>query len=88
MVIEERYQKAKARVEDLSNDNEDLLKKILDVMNKVLESERLRFKAEENTKSVMEKVEVLEKELQEASTTLAGKDAELKIFVAADDAKI
>lgn len=88
MVIEERYQKAKARVEDLSNDNEDLLKKILDVMNKVLESERLRFKAEENTKSVMEKVEVLEKELQEARTALAGKDAELKFFVATDDAKI
>jgi len=86
MVIEERYQKAKARVEDLSNDNEDLLKKILDVMNKVLESERLRFKAEENTKSVMEKV--LEKELQEANTTLVGKDVELKNFVAADDAKI
>ena len=88
MVIEERYQKAKARVKDLSNDNEDLLKKILDVMNKVLESERLRFKAEENTKSVMEKVEVLEKELQEARTALARKDAELKIFVATDDAKI
>ena len=27
MVIEERYQAAKARVEELSNDNEDLLKK-------------------------------------------------------------
>ena len=41
MVIEERYQATKARAKELSNDNEDLLKKILDVMNKVSESERL-----------------------------------------------
>ena len=63
MVIEERYQAAKARVEELSNDNEDLLKKISDVMKKVLKSERLRFKVEENTKSIMERAEALEKEL-------------------------
>lgn len=63
MVIEERYQAAKARVEELSNDNEDLLKKISDVMKRVLKSERLRFKVEENAKSIMERVEALEKEL-------------------------
>ena len=63
MVIEERYQAAKARVEELSNDNEDLLKKISDVMKKVSKSERLRFEVEENAKSIMERVEALEKEL-------------------------
>ena len=63
MVIEERYQAAKARVEELSNDNEDLLKKISDVMKRVLKSERLRFEVEKNAKSIMERVEALEKEL-------------------------
>ena len=63
MVIEERYQAAKARVEELSNNNEDLLKKISDVMKRVLKSERLRFEVEENAKSIMERVEALEKEL-------------------------
>ena len=63
MVIEERYQAAKARVEELSNDNEDLLKKISDVMKKVSKSERLRFEVEENAKSIIERAEALEKEL-------------------------
>ena len=63
MVIEERYQAAKARVEELSNDNEDLLRKILDVMNKVSESKRLQFEVEENTKAITERAEALEKEL-------------------------
>nr|POE95671.1 hypothetical protein CFP56_32739 [Quercus suber] len=81
-------QAAKARVEELSNDNKDLLRKISDVMNKVFESERLRFEAEENTKAITERVEALKKELQEAMTALARKDAELKSCVAADDAKI
>lgn len=57
-------------------------------MNRVSESKRLRFEAEENTKAITERVEALEKELQEAKTALAGKDAELKSYVAADDAKI
>ena len=63
MVIEERYQVAKARVEELSNDNEDLLRKISDVMNKVSESKRLWFEVEENTKAITERAEALEKEL-------------------------
>lgn len=88
MVIKERYQAAKARAQELSNDNEDLLRKILDVMNKVSKFERLRFKAKENTKAITERAEALEKELQQARTTLAGKDAKLKRYVAADDAKI
>ena len=32
-------------------------------MNKVSESKRLRFEAEENTKAITERVEALEKEL-------------------------
>lgn len=44
MVIEERYQAVKARAEELSNDNKDLLRKISYVMNKVSESERMWFK--------------------------------------------
>nr|POE59920.1 hypothetical protein CFP56_03517 [Quercus suber] len=64
VVIEERYQANKARAKELSNDNEDLLKKISDVMNKVSKFERLRSKAEENTKSIMERAKALEKELK------------------------
>nr|POF09862.1 hypothetical protein CFP56_74742 [Quercus suber] len=41
VVIEERYQANKARAEELSNDNEDLLKKISDVMNKSQNSRAL-----------------------------------------------
>lgn len=41
MVMEERYLAAKAKIEKLSNNNEDLYKMILDVMNKVSESEKL-----------------------------------------------
>lgn len=63
MVIEERYQKAKARAKELSNNNEDRLKKISNIMNKVSESKRLQSEVEENTKSVIERVEALEKEL-------------------------
>ena len=63
MVIEERNQKAKARAKELSNNNEDLLKKISNVMNKVSESKRLQSEAEENIKSVIKRVEALEKEL-------------------------
>ena len=44
MVIEERYQAVKATAEELSNDNEDLLRKISYVMSKVSESERMWFK--------------------------------------------
>ena len=88
MVIEERYQAAKAKAEELCNDNGDLLKNISDVMNKVLESERLRSKAEENTKTIIERVETLEKKLQEARKMLVDKDAELKGYKVVDDAKL
>lgn len=40
MVIEERFLVAKSKVEELSSDNEDLLKKISNVMSKVSESKR------------------------------------------------
>ena len=88
MVIEERNQAAKARAEELSNDNEDLPRKISNVINKVSKSERLWFEAEENTKAITEKAKALKKELQKAMTTLAGKDVELKSYVAANDTKI
>lgn len=65
-MIKERYKAVKARAEEINNDNEDPLKKISDVMNKVSKSERLQFEAEENTKSIMERVEALKKDLQKA----------------------
>ncbi|XP_050283530.1 uncharacterized protein LOC126723780 [Quercus robur] len=88
MVVEERFLAAKAKAEELSNDNEDLLKKILDVMNKVYESKRLRFEAEENIKAITERKEALRKELQEMKKAFVEKDAELKGYVAVDDAKV
>lgn len=63
MVVEERFLAAKAKVEELSNNNEDLLKKILDVMNNVFKFEKLRFKVEDNTKAITERKEALEKKL-------------------------
>lgn len=64
MVIKERYQVAKARAEELCNDNEDLLK------------------------TMMERAETIEKELQEAKKALTGKDAKLKGYEAVDEAKL
>lgn len=57
-------------------------------MKKFFESERLQFEAEQNTKAIIERAKALEKEFQEAKTAFVGKDAELKIYVTADDAKI
>ena len=88
MVIEERYQAAKAKVKELSNDYKDLLEKIPDVMNKVSKFKRLRSKAKENTKAITERTEALEKELQEARKAFTDKDAKLKAHVAIDDAKM
>lgn len=68
----------KAKLEELAKDNEDLLSKILDVMNKVFESEKLRFEAEDNTKAITERKEALEKELLEAKQKLGKKEAELR----------
>lgn len=70
----------KAKLEELAKDNEDLLSKILDVMNKVfeLEKQKLRFEAEDNTKAITERKEALEKELLEAKEKLGKKEAELR----------
>lgn len=62
--MEERYLAAKAKIEKLSNNNEDLYKMILDVMNKVSESEKLWAEAEENTKAITERKKALEKEVR------------------------
>nr|POE96250.1 hypothetical protein CFP56_59533 [Quercus suber] len=59
-----------------------------DVMNKVSKLERLQSEVEENTKTIMERLEALEKELQEARKALADKDAKLKGYKVADDAKL
>lgn len=58
--MEERYLAAKAKIKELSTDNEDLLKKISDVMTKVLESEKLRVVAKENIKAIIERKEACE----------------------------
>ena len=57
-------------------------------MNTVSESERVRAEIKENTKAINERKEALEKELQEMKTTFVKKNAELKGYVAIDDAKI
>ena len=88
MVMEERYRAAKSKLEELNTDKEDLLKKISDVMNKVSESERLRAKAEENTKAITERKEALKMKPQEMKTAFVEKDAKLKRYMAIDDAKI
>ena len=87
MVIEERFLVVKAKAEELHADNEDLLKKILDVMNKVSESEKLRAEVEENTKAITERKGALEKEIEEMKKASAEKEAELKGYVAVDEAK-
>lgn len=69
-------------------DNEDLLKKISNVKNKVSKSENLRVEAEENTNAIIERKEALEKELEEMKKALAEKVAELKGYVVVDEAKI
>lgn len=88
MVIEERFWAAKAKAEELNNDNEDLLKKISDVMNKVSKSERLQSEADENIRAKTERKEALENELQEIKKALEDKDTVLKGFVAANNAKV
>lgn len=77
-MLEIRYLDTKAKLEELAKDNEDLLSKILDVMNKVFESEKLCFEAEDNTKAITERKEALEKELLEAKEKLGKKEAELR----------
>lgn len=88
MVIKVRFLATKVKAEELSNDNENLLKKIYDVINKVSESEKLRSEAEEHTKAITERKEVLEKELQEVKKALKEKNAKLKGYVVADNAKV
>ena len=56
--------------------------KILDV------SERLQSEVEENTKTIIERAKGLEKDLQEARKAFANKNAKLKGYKAADDAKL
>lgn len=60
MVVKERFLATIARVEELSNDNEDLLKKISNVINKISKFERLWFEAKENIKSITKRAEALE----------------------------
>ena len=53
----------KEKLEDLALNNEDLLKKISDVMIKVFEAEKLCAEVEENNKAIIERKDALEKEL-------------------------
>lgn len=87
MVFEGRFLVVKAKAEELHADNEDLLKKISDVMNKVFEFKKLRVEAEENTKAITERKEALEKEIKEMKKAFAEKETELKSYVAVDEAK-
>lgn len=60
-MVEKRYLATKEKLEDFTSDNEDLLKKILDMMTKVSESEKLYAEAEDNTKAILERKDALEK---------------------------
>jgi len=51
----ERFLAVKAKAEELYTNNEDLLKKISDVMNKVSKFEKFRAEAKENTKAITER---------------------------------
>ena len=53
----------KEKLEDLALNNEDLLKKISDVMIEVFKVEKLRAEVEENNKAIIERKDALEKEL-------------------------
>ena len=87
-MLKKRYLATKAKLEELAKDNEDLLSKISDAMNKVFESKKLHSEAKENTKAITKRKEALEKELQEAKEKLEEKETELKAFVTVDDEKI
>ena len=86
--MEERQLVAKAKIEEPITDNEDLLKKISNVMNKVSKTKKLRAKAKENTKAITERKEGLEKEVMELKKALAEKDDTLQGYEAADDTNI
>ena len=86
--MEERQLVAKAKIEEPITDNEDLLKKISNVMNKVSKTEKLRAKAKEKTKAITERKDRLEKEVMELKKALAEKDVTLQGYEAADDTKI
>lgn len=60
-MVEKRYLATKEKLEDFTSDNEDLFKKILDMMTKVSESEKLCVEAEDNTKAILERKDALEK---------------------------
>lgn len=53
MVMEESYLAAKAKIEELSFDSKDLLKKISDAVNKVSKSEKLQSKAERTLRPLL-----------------------------------
>ena len=54
------------------------MNKILDVMSKLMKSERLWVEAEQNTKAITERKDALEKELEETKKAFAEKSAELE----------
>ncbi|KAK9998238.1 hypothetical protein SO802_017841 [Lithocarpus litseifolius] len=87
-VVKGRYLAIKAKLEELTKDNEDLLKKISKMMNKLSKAQKLCSKAKENTKAIIERKEALEKELHEVKKTLEDKTMELGAFVAANNEKI
>lgn len=70
MVIEERYHASKSKIEELNIENEDLLKKISNVMNKISKSKMCRTEAEEKNKALNERMEALEEDLQEMKKAL------------------
>ena len=75
----------KEKLEEVSANNEDLLKTIFNTMTKVTESERLRAEAEKNTKVITKRKDALERELKGAKKVLKEKIIELAAHVKVDN---
>nr|POE84875.1 hypothetical protein CFP56_65673 [Quercus suber] len=80
-VVGSRYLAMKEKLKEVSANNEDLLKNILDTMTEVTKSKRFRAEVEENIKAITERKDALEKELKGAKKALKEKIAKLAAHV-------
>lgn len=64
-MVQARYQVAKEKLKEVSKDNDDLLKKISNIISKVTKLEKIWVEAKSNTMAFIEKKYALERELEE-----------------------
>lgn len=84
-MVQARYQVAKEMLKEVSKDNDDLLKKISDVMSKVTKLEKIWVEVERNTMAFIERKDALERELEEVKTALVDKTTEIEAHVTVDN---